>query len=374
MDLEKIRNSAAAVLAASVNQSYPGVTPIEGGNLTWGFYYDFIFPHSINPELLSLIEEKMRQMVREDLEIRSLEMVAMSAREFLKAKGFKQKSSQVEGDGLFSVIQIGDFVDLMTGPFLESTGELSAFKLSEIQQLGDGQIRIVGFADQSKDVLKDFIKKHAKYEKISHKKIGSLEHCFEFFDNQIVFLPNGIKRKNEFISCLTSSLGNLFFSVETDPNAEDKLPIFSQILKRTPEFGVYEEVAFCRLDETVEDLGLFDPEFGKKILIGCSYNLAKSLLQSIDKTLNILGFSYDLCLTASKKGQKQTKVLDGVLKELSKPYAKATTDQAYSYLDFLVSDGLGRSWSFARIYAKTWVMAEVIVERNLALLLEKNSS
>ena len=374
MDLEKTRNSAAAILAAAVSQSYPGVIPIEGGCLSWGFYYDFVFPHSINPDLLPLIEERMRQLIRDDLEIRSFEMVALSAKEFLKSRGFKEKSFQVDGEGLFSLVQIGDFVDLMAGPFLESTKDLAAFKLASIESLGDNRIRVSGFADLAKDLLKDFVKKYAKYEKSSHKKLGTFQHYFEFFDNEIVFLPAAVKKKNEFISLLTGNLGDLFFPVETNSEFEDKLPIFSQILKRTPEFGVYEETLFSNLEMGVEDLGLFDPEFGRKILIGCSYNLVKSLLQSIDKTLNILGFSYDLCLSLSKKGQKQGKALEGNVKEIFQGYTKITTDQEHSYLDFLVKDGLGRSWSFARIYAKAWVIAEVVVERNLALLLEKNSS
>ena len=65
-----------------------------------GFVYEFQAEFPLPPESERLIEEKMRQIIREQREIRILEMVPFSARELLLKEGHFIRAEQLSGDGL----------------------------------------------------------------------------------------------------------------------------------------------------------------------------------------------------------------------------------------------------------------------------------
>ena len=57
--------TAAQLLAASVCELFPGIHLVGGRGTTEFFYYDFVIPFAWQADFLSLIEERMRLIIRE---------------------------------------------------------------------------------------------------------------------------------------------------------------------------------------------------------------------------------------------------------------------------------------------------------------------
>src|ERR1700746_679920 len=69
------RQTAAEVLALAAVELFPDTLLFQGEGTYKTFFYDFHFPFPFQAEFLPLLEEKMRQIVRKDLDINVLEMV-----------------------------------------------------------------------------------------------------------------------------------------------------------------------------------------------------------------------------------------------------------------------------------------------------------
>lgn len=313
-----MRRTAAEIAAAAVYEIYPNVELWGGGITSTGFFYDFYFPHPIHAHL---IEERMRQIVKEKRPIRTLEMVAFSAGELLKKEGHTARAEELE-EGLVEIIQIGSFHDLSPGPHLKNTAELAAFKIS-VEALPEKGMRVVGCCHTSKDELKQFLKKVDNYTEpqLRGEKMG-------LWKGEI-WLPQGLKRRQQLIHFLKEQWfdGALEISgpLEGDRSAMHRSlgkPKVAEVLPR--EKGI--QVSF----------------FGKP------EQEVISSLQSIGKTLTILGFDH-------------------------------STESLGRGTDFLVEDELGRKWPVVQVKRISrngspavdfYFIAEV--EQILALLLEKN--
>ncbi|HSX14161.1 MAG TPA: hypothetical protein VLE96_07070 [Chlamydiales bacterium] len=358
--MNNLRASAASILAAAVFELFPSVHLLGGGSIPSGFYYDFIFPHSIHPELHIQIEEKMRQIARERREIRPFEMVAMSAREFLKSKGNIERAAQIEGTGLFELVEIGTFVDLSLGTNIKNTAQIHCFKLFP-PTLFDGGMRISGVAFETKDELKEFVKLWQNYPKKCHEKIGENKLYWQKVGEEYIWLPHGLKAEEDLISILKKNLYPGAIEIrksDTEKNMleELKCQAYSEI------FSVHREI------EAVEDVGFLDSLEGKELQITISLKNAISSLQFIVNTLNILCFKH--CIRFSGTQRKGGKLLVDALNELGWAYQEEI-GEGIPTLDFLVSDGLGRLWSAVSVEVKECLIVQVGIERSLALLLEQ---
>ena len=141
---EIIRHSLAHVLAAAVYEMFPDAKFGVGPAIENGFYYDFDLPRTLIPEDLEILEEKMRRIIKEN---RKFEKAGISAAEALKDfKKAKQlykvelindikKEKRVSNlKSQISIYKTAGFVDLCSGPHLDSTGEINpaSFKLTKI--------------------------------------------------------------------------------------------------------------------------------------------------------------------------------------------------------------------------------------------------
>lgn len=362
MNLSALRNSASIVLAASVFESFPNVKLLDGGVTHTGFYYDFIFPHSIHPELHLQIEEKMRGIVRERREIRILEMVAISAREFLKSKGHLEKAKKVDGMGLFQLVEMGHFIDLSDGEHVKNSAQIQNFKLFEPESFGDGVMRISGTAFETKEELKAFFKKWHVYSKKRHEKVGFNRNYWKEFEGDLVWLPAGLKAEADLISVLKENLypGALEIRIANPKTAELLSFLNAEVIF---------EINSVTGDASLEDVGLFESAEGKEIQITISLKNVISSLQFIVKTLNILNFRYSIRFSPSKRQQKGSRLLEVALKDLGWEF-EVGSEQEIPGVEFLVPDGLGRLWEAVRLEAQGCLFARLRVERILALVLE----
>lgn len=212
---EILRHSTSHVLAAAVLEMFPEAKFAIGPAIENGFYYDFELPRTLIPEDLEIIEEKMKKIISENHPFEKQTIPAEKAKElFREAKqGYKVElieDLEEEGEDHVSVYRSGPFVDLCTGPHLESTGEIdaAAFKLTKISGAywkGDEKRqqlqRIYGVAFANKKELKRYLHMMEEAKKRDHRKLGKELELFTFSD-QIgaglpLWLPKGMVIKQQ---------------------------------------------------------------------------------------------------------------------------------------------------------------------------------
>jgi threonyl-tRNA synthetase len=130
--LEKMRHSAAHVMAEAVQELFPGAKFGIGPSIEEGFYYDFELPRHLVPEDLATIEEKMRLVVAANSAFTKEELSKAKARKLFSEQPYKLELIDELPDEKVTVYRQGAFVDLCRGPHVSSTGEIKAFKLTSI--------------------------------------------------------------------------------------------------------------------------------------------------------------------------------------------------------------------------------------------------
>src|ERR1700679_2984488 len=63
-DIERLRHSAAHVLATAILRIWPEAQFAAGPPVENGFYYDLDMPHRISPEDFARIEEEMKKEIK----------------------------------------------------------------------------------------------------------------------------------------------------------------------------------------------------------------------------------------------------------------------------------------------------------------------
>ena len=360
--MSKIRNTTAQIAAAAVFEAFPSVQIWSTQETSVGFSCDLFFPHPIHSELHFLIEERMRQIIREKREIRDLEMVPFSAREFLKSKGHQISLKELEGEGLVRIVQMGSFCNRSAGTHLNNSSELAAFKLFPLEVLEGRGLRISGTAHPSKQEMKLFLKKWSAYPKIRHEKVGENQDLWRFIDETLIWLPKGIQLREKLLRIFKE---NLFEGAYEIALPQGCAKMVGQIIREK----LNRPIAEVALIENIDGEGLFLPRMGTVIQLSSSFGNTISSLQSISKTLNILGFNYCIRLIGPKN-KDRVRILAQALEQLQWDYERDLEERESPQVQFLVADGLGRMWSAATVCANEFLVCQVIVERNLALLLE----
>jgi threonyl-tRNA synthetase len=194
--IEIMRHSLSHVLAAAVYEMFPETKFGMGPAVENGFYYDFDLPRTLIPEDLEILEEKMRRIIAANLKFERADISIMEAlKYFKKAKQpyklelIKDIKKENPKSKTVSVYRTDKFVDLCSGPHIESTGEInpSSFKLTKISGAywkGDEKNkmlqRIYGVAFSNPKELRQYLAMMAEAEKRDHKKIGRDLELFSF--------------------------------------------------------------------------------------------------------------------------------------------------------------------------------------------------
>ncbi|GHT56932.1 threonine--tRNA ligase [Endomicrobiia bacterium] len=168
-------------MAAAVTELFPGTKVAIGPCIEDGFYYDFDRTGHFTPDDLIKIEEKMREIIKENhLFVYSSMLKDEAVKEF-QSKGEKYKAeiaSQISDDKV-SIYKSGNFTDLCKGPHVNSTGELKYFKLLSVAGAywrGDSSKeqlqRIYGTAFLAEQDLENYLTKVEESQKRDHRKLG----------------------------------------------------------------------------------------------------------------------------------------------------------------------------------------------------------
>jgi len=205
-DLERLRHSAAHIMAAAVLRIWPDAMLDIGPATEDGFYYDFDLPsHRFTPDDFPKIEEEMRKIVKENHRFEKIIKTREEAKAFFEQRGQKYKIDRLndipEGEPI-SFYQSGDFVDLCAGPHVMRTGNVKAFKLLRLasayyrgNEKNPQLQRIYGTAFPSKTELEDWLKAQEEAKKRDHRRIGKEMQIFTFDDDVgpglPLWMPNG---------------------------------------------------------------------------------------------------------------------------------------------------------------------------------------
>jgi threonyl-tRNA synthetase len=214
-DLERLRHSAAHVLATAILKIWPEAQFAAGPPVDTGFYYDVELPHRITPEDFAQIEEEMRKETKanhvfERQVVSRYEALELATKGRLGALAERSTSSKFKLDIIsgipeheeISLYRNGDFIDLCAGPHVMRTGNIGAFKLTHVASAyykGDERNpqlqRIYGTAFKNKTELEAYFTMQEEARKRDHRKLGREMELFTF-DEDVgpglpLWLPNG---------------------------------------------------------------------------------------------------------------------------------------------------------------------------------------
>ncbi len=187
--LEKLRHSAAHLLAHAVKELYPNVKLGIGPTIENGFYYDFLKDEPFTPDDLKNITKKMRELSKKGFPIEKKELNENELNNFLKNEPLKKELYDELEKGEASFYVQGDFLDLCKGPHLETTREVRNFKLTRVSGAywkGDSKNtqlqRIYGVAFETKEALNDYKQLIEEAKKRDHRKLGKELSLFSIHD------------------------------------------------------------------------------------------------------------------------------------------------------------------------------------------------
>jgi threonyl-tRNA synthetase len=192
-ELERIRHSAAHVMATAILRLWPDAQFAAGPPVENGFYYDVDLKHRISPEDFPKIEEEMKKETKAN---HTFEKIVVTREQALKDSESGRLGGLTERPGNASKFKLGnleaipegepityfkngDFLDLCAGPHVMRTGNIGAFKLTHVASAyykGDERNpqlqRIYGTAFKNKTEMEAYFTMLEEAKRRDHRKIG----------------------------------------------------------------------------------------------------------------------------------------------------------------------------------------------------------
>jgi len=193
-ELERIRHSAAHVMATAILRLWPDAQFAYGPPVENGFYYDVELSHRIAPEDFERIEAEMKKEIKannpfEKIVVPREQAVADAQSGRLGALGERPNHpskfkldllNQIPAGEPISYFKNGDFIDLCAGPHVMRTGNIGAFKLTSVaaayykgDEKGPQLQRIYGTAFKNKTAMDEYFKMLEEAKRRDHRKIGA---------------------------------------------------------------------------------------------------------------------------------------------------------------------------------------------------------
>ena len=214
-ELERIRHSAAHVLATAILRLWPEAQFAAGPPVENGFYYDVDLPHRITPEDFERIEAEAKKEIKANhvfqrMEVSRGEALELAEKGALASLGERPGSASrfkldivqriPEGEKI-TLYRNGDFTDLCAGPHVARTGNVGAFKLTHVASAyykGDERNpqlqRIYGTAFKNKTQMDEYFALLEEAKKRDHRKLGRELELFTFDEDVGPGLPLWLPR------------------------------------------------------------------------------------------------------------------------------------------------------------------------------------
>ena len=198
-------HSSSHLMAHAVEALYPGAKFGVGPAIEEGFYYDIDIDHTLTPEDLARIEDKMAELAKEDMPFERKVLTRQEALDFWGTKGDQYKIeliSDLPEDEIISCYSEGGFTDLCRGPHLPTAGKIKYVKLLNVSGSywrGDAKNpqmqRIYGISFPKKKELEEYLERLEEARKRDHRKLGRELELFAFHDvapGAPFWLPRGM--------------------------------------------------------------------------------------------------------------------------------------------------------------------------------------
>ena len=191
-------------MAHAVKELFRGVKFAIGPSIEDGFYYDFDVERPFTPEGLELIEKKMLEIIKQDNPFVRKIVSRKEAIDLFNKLGEDYKVElleEIEEDEV-SLYEEGGFTDLCRGPHVDSTGQVTAFKLlstsgaywrgSEKNKMLQ---RIYGTSFTNEKDLENYLRFLEEVRKRDHRRLGKDLDLFSINEDigpgLILWHPNG---------------------------------------------------------------------------------------------------------------------------------------------------------------------------------------
>ncbi len=192
-------HSSAHIMAAAIEELYPGTKFGIGPDVENGFYYDIdLGEHTISSNDFEKIEKKIYEIIKRKESFVRKEMPKADALDYYTKKGDEYKVDLINDleDGTISFYQTGNFTDLCRGPHLPDTSKIKAIKLLSIAGAywrGDESrkqlTRLYGISFPKQKELTAYLEMLEEAKKRDHRKIGKELELFAFSPSVGIGLP-----------------------------------------------------------------------------------------------------------------------------------------------------------------------------------------
>jgi len=183
-------HSTSHVMAHAIKRLYPNAKFGFGPAIENGFYYDVDAGTSLTPEDLLKIEAEMQKIIDEDQPFIREEISKENAIKIFNKRNEIYKVEHIEelSDDV-SIYKEGDFIDLCSGPHVQSSRKIKYFKLLSIAGAywkGDEKRpmlqRIYGISFPKKSQLDEYLQKIEEAKRRDHRKLGRELDLFSISD------------------------------------------------------------------------------------------------------------------------------------------------------------------------------------------------
>jgi threonyl-tRNA synthetase len=208
--LHKLRHSCEHILTMAIRKFYPDMKMAMGPATDEGFYFDVdLGQEKITDSDFKKIEKEMWRIINSQLDFVQEEIEIDKARKIFEGNPYKQEwLDEIEQKGEKATVYYtgrgtpDEFVDLCSGPHVDNTSQIKAFKLLKVagaywrgNEKNKMLTRIYGTAFANKEDLKQHLWMLEEAKKRDHRKIGKEQDLFTF-DEEIgpglpIWMPNG---------------------------------------------------------------------------------------------------------------------------------------------------------------------------------------
>lgn len=182
-------HTSSHLMAAALEELYPGIKFGIGPSIENGFYYDVDSPEPITEGDLKRIEDKMMELARGKQTLCRREVSKEEALKTYTEKGDEYKMELIRDleDGTITFYTNGAFTDLCRGPHLPDTSAIKAIKLTSVagaywrgNEKNKMLTRIYGITFPKKSMLDEYLVMLEEAKKRDHRKLGKELELFAF--------------------------------------------------------------------------------------------------------------------------------------------------------------------------------------------------
>ncbi len=174
-------HSTSHVMAQAVKDLFPDVKLAIGPSIKEGFYYDFDTREPFSPEDLGRIEQRMKEIVKENHRFQRRELPKSEAEKIFGDRHEKYKLEILSElpDEKVVLYEHDGFVDLCRGPHLPSTGLIKNCKLLSTSgaywrgsEKNPMLQRIYGISFPKKENLDEYLERLEEQKRRDHRVLG----------------------------------------------------------------------------------------------------------------------------------------------------------------------------------------------------------